>query len=169
MKSKIFLRVFLGLVLIFSAVIINLYLLYSFGFFLRNFGNVGCRIYLFLQHLIEVEGRLLNLHLQPVTPPFRTFKDVETLGLALVIILCSWLLSKSLLKTIQITSLCVLPLGLEIYIWDRREFWIHAALIISYSPYTSWFSNADLLLLSGALLIVSTAGLLMKKSRMNVA
>ncbi len=110
----------------------------------------------FILNVIAAQGRVFGLDLQPHTAPFRIFKDKETLALCLVIISCSLYLTRSLPKTIQIISLCILPLGAEVYIWDRSEFWIHVSLITSYNSLFTRFSNADLLYLSSGLFIFST-------------
>jgi len=149
-------KVFAWILLIVSAVLINLYFLHNAHFFLENFGVIGSRMDIFILNSISAQGRIFGLNLQPHTPPFRVFKDLETLVMCLVIISCSFFLTRSVPKTMQIISLCVMPLGIDVYIWDRGEFWIHVSLISSYSPYFSWFTNAIFLALSSSLFLFSS-------------
>jgi hypothetical protein len=57
----------------------------------------------------------------------------------------------ALLRAFEITSLTILPLGLEIFFFDRFEFNIHASDIQVLAG-MAWFTNADVLILSSAIL-----------------
>jgi hypothetical protein len=57
----------------------------------------------------------------------------------------------ALLRAFEITSLTILPLGLEIFFFDRFELNIHASDIQVLAG-TAWFTNADVLFLSSAIL-----------------
>jgi hypothetical protein len=57
----------------------------------------------------------------------------------------------ALLRAFEITSLTILPLGLEIFFLDRSEFNIHASAIQRLAG-MAWFTNADVLFLSSAIL-----------------
>lgn len=52
------------------------------------------------------------------------------------------------LKGLQVVSLVIVPLGLEVYLFDRQAFLIHVATIQSGNGLLSAFTNADLLALS---------------------
>jgi hypothetical protein len=60
----------------------------------------------------------------------------------------------ALLRAFEITSLTILPLGLEIFFFDRLEFNIHASDIQVLAG-TAWFTNADVLYLTSAILGVA--------------
>ena len=57
----------------------------------------------------------------------------------------------ALLRAFEITSLTILPLGLEIFFFDRLEFNIHASDIQVLTG-MAWFTNADVLYLSSVIL-----------------
>jgi hypothetical protein len=57
----------------------------------------------------------------------------------------------ALLRAFEITSLTILPLGLEIFFFDRFEFNIHASDIQVLAG-MAWFTNADVLFLCSAIL-----------------
>jgi hypothetical protein len=57
----------------------------------------------------------------------------------------------ALLRAFEITSLAILPLGLEIFFFDRFEFNIHASDIQVLAG-VAWFTNADVLFLSSVIL-----------------
>lgn len=57
----------------------------------------------------------------------------------------------ALLRALEITSVTILPLGLEIFFFDRFEFNTHASDIQVLTG-TAWFTNADVLLLSSVIL-----------------
>lgn len=70
----------------------------------------------------------------------------------------------SLLRALQITSLALLPLGVEIYFFDRPEFNVHAS-DIQVQAGLAWFTNADVLLLSSTVLGATLAVELMRRTR----
>jgi hypothetical protein len=57
----------------------------------------------------------------------------------------------ALLRAVEITSLTILPLGLEIFFFDPFQFNIHASDIQVLAG-LAWFTNADVLYLSSAIL-----------------
>lgn len=57
----------------------------------------------------------------------------------------------AILRALEITSVTILPLGLEIFLFDRFEFNTHASDIQVLTG-TAWFTNADVLLLSSVIL-----------------
>src|SRR5579863_3628943 len=87
--------VFLWVVLITSALLINLYFLHNSHFFYENFGSIGLRIDTFVVGiLLPAQGKLFgwgSIHVHTIS--FRIFKDIETLGLGLLIMFCSFLLT----------------------------------------------------------------------------
>ena len=90
-----------------------------------------------------------------------SFIDVECISLICVVFVSTFLLfyrkgfaKRSIIRALQIGSLSVTPLGIEIYIFDRSEFFIHASFITERD--LSWFSNADLLLLSIFVFVAAT-------------
>ncbi len=85
------------------------------------------------------------------------FIDTEVILFTLAIFLISLFLFQrsgigvSLLRALEITSLATLPLGLEIFFFDRFEFNMHAS-DIQVRVGLAWFTNADVLILSSAIL-----------------
>lgn len=73
----------------------------------------------------------------------------------------------AVLRAFEITSLTILPLGLEIFFFDRFEFDIHASDIQVLTG-VAWFTNADVLYLSsvilGIALLVEAAGYTNRKA-----
>lgn len=92
----------------------------------------------------------------------RTFWDLSTL-LSLGIIGSSvfWLYAKNpkiaTLRSIQVISLILIPLGLEIYVFDNSEFNMYIASTISNNATLNWFTNADLLWTSLIVFAIVTA------------
>ncbi len=87
----------------------------------------------------------------------RYFIDAEVVLFVLAIFGISLLLFRrsgtgvALLRALEITSLAILPLGLEIFFFDRPEFNVHASDIQVLAG-AAWFTNADVLYLSSAIL-----------------
>ena len=73
----------------------------------------------------------------------------------------------AVLRAFEITSLTILPLGLEIFFFDRFEFNVHASDIQVLTG-VAWFTNADVLYLSsvilGIALLVEAAGYTNRKA-----
>ncbi len=89
--------------------------------------------------------------------------DFYCLATVLIIgILCFALYRKSLpnlpslIRSIQVMSLSVLPLGLEIFFFDNAEFNLHVTTS-QIGTMLVWFTNADLLYSSSAILLVTLA------------
>jgi len=95
----------------------------------------------------------------------REFIDCEILVLLGVIGATTFLLyagkglGRATAKMLQVASLSVMPLGLEVLAFDRREFWVHVSAAQVTTGFLTWFSNADLLGLSVAVFIISTVSL----------
>jgi hypothetical protein len=70
----------------------------------------------------------------------------------------------SVLRAFEITSLTILPLGLEIFFFDRHAFDIHAS-DIQVQAGMAWFTNADVLLLSSTILGVTVFVELMRHKK----
>lgn len=101
----------------------------------------------------------------------RFFVDYETVGLVVAVFLLSFLffypktkLSTALIRAFQITSTVTLPLGIEIYMFDRSEFFVQSS-IIQISTMFSWFTNADLLYSCVLILSFTTGYQLVVKAR----
>jgi len=90
------------------------------------------------------------------------FVDVETLvllGILAVAIFCMYTARGSRLaffKALQVVSLVITPLGLEVYLFDHQSFYVHVATIQSGNGLLAAFTNADLLALSTIVCIAST-------------
>lgn len=89
--------------------------------------------------------------------------DYYCLGLVVVLATCAFIMYVkrsdtpllSGLETIRIIALTSLPLGIEIYLFDRPEFNVRVTQVQS-SWASGWFTNADLLYLSVAVVILSS-------------
>lgn len=93
----------------------------------------------------------------------RQFMDYEVVALAGVAMVSAFLLyrrdgkAKSLAKTLRLISLSAMPLGLEILLFDAKEFGTHVSLIQQSQGILPWFSNEDLLVLSTSVFLVTAA------------
>jgi hypothetical protein len=94
--------------------------------------------------------------------------DFEALAFLLVLMASTLLLSRgrgpgfAILRTLQVAALCFVVFGLELALFDFREFYIHftdAQLAYNIIP---WFSNADMFL--SALVVFGTTTLLSNPS-----
>ena len=101
----------------------------------------------------------------------RFFVDYETVGLVAAVFLLSFLLfypktkfSIAIIRAFQITSTLILLLGIEIYLFDRSEFFVQSS-IIQISTMFSWFTNADLLYSCVLILSFTTGYQLVVKAR----
>jgi hypothetical protein len=80
----------------------------------------------------------------------RFFIDYEALAFMIVIFCISFFLfygkgiRTSFLRAFEITATAVLPLGLEMWIFDRSEFNVQTS-VVQISTKSAWFTNADLL------------------------
>jgi len=91
------------------------------------------------------------------------FIDFEVIVITLAIFAISGLLfffgsrkgiAVSILRAVEITFLAIIPLGIEIYLFDRGQFNIHASDIQSKIG-LAWFTNADVLYVSLGVLIIA--------------
>jgi len=93
----------------------------------------------------------------------REFIDFEVVALALIVAASSFLLylrrgaGRAFLKMLEIGSLSIMPLGIEIYFLDQSEFNIHASIIQVQTGFLPWFSNADVLYLAIATFLIAAA------------
>ena len=93
----------------------------------------------------------------PNSLAMKYFIDTEVILFTLAVFVISlFLFQKSgigvaLLRAFEITSLTILPLGLEIFFFDRFQFNMHASDIQVLAG-MAWFTNADVLYLSSAIL-----------------
>ena len=96
----------------------------------------------------------------PNSLELRYFIDAEVILFTFAVFVVSLFLFQrsglgvALLRAFEITSLTVLPLGLEIFFFDGFEFNVHASDIQVLAG-IAWFTNADVLLLSSAILGMS--------------
>jgi hypothetical protein len=96
--------------------------------------------------------------------------DIEVILFTLAVFVISLVLfwkrgiGVSVLRALQVTSLAVLPLGLEIFFFDRPEFNVHAS-DIQVQAGLAWFTNADVLLLSSTILCVTVFVELMRHKK----
>lgn len=90
----------------------------------------------------------------------KLFIDCEVIGLVIAIFVISFLLfhsggiGVSLLRALEITALSILPLGLEIYLYDPVQFNIHAS-DIQVKVGLAWFTNSDVLYVSSSILTIT--------------
>jgi len=70
----------------------------------------------------------------------------------------------TILKTLRVDSVIVMPLGVEIYAFDRSQFLIHVTTLQSDSI-LRWFTNEDLLILTLAIFAATTVLLRIAKMR----
>jgi len=102
-------------------------------------------------------GGGLPLFGSPNSLAMKYFIDAEVILFTLaVFVLSLFLFRKSgirvaLLRAFEITSLTILPLGLEIFFFDRFQFNTHASDIQVVAG-LAWFTNADVLFFSSATL-----------------
>ena len=89
------------------------------------------------------------------------FIDSEVIAFTLAVFLISLLLfikrgkvGIAILRALEITSAAILPLGVEIYFFDPRQFNIHASDIQVLAGF-GWFTNADVLYLSSTILAMT--------------
>ena len=85
-------------------------------------------------------------------------------------------LRRAVIKTVCFSSLVLMPLGIEVYLLDRGEFWIHVTNLQINLNIVPWFSNEDLLfvatgsfLLSLSLLAGLPKSVTLKRSRFREA
>jgi hypothetical protein len=95
----------------------------------------------------------------------QSFADVIALGLTILISVSIYRrfenrgTGTALLRVVQLTSLSLMPLGLEILLFDRSEFNLHVSHLQQDSGLFVWFTNADLLLVLLIMVSVSSAAL----------
>jgi hypothetical protein len=102
-------------------------------------------------------GSGLPLFGSPVSLAMKYLIDTEVILFTFAVFVISLFIFQkngirvALLRAFEITSLTILPLGLEIFFFDRFEFNIHASDIQVLTG-MAWFTNADVLYLSSAIL-----------------
>jgi hypothetical protein len=88
----------------------------------------------------------------------KLFIDCEVIAFTLATFVISLFLFRSrglglsILRALEITSAAILPLGIEIYLYDRGQFNIHASDIQTKIG-LAWFTNADVLYVSTAVFV----------------
>jgi len=93
----------------------------------------------------------------------REFIDSETLTLVGMVGVSAYLYFngegrvRALARALQMVSLALVPLGLEILIFDFREFGIHVSVAQQSLGILPWFSNEDLLILSATVFLTTSA------------
>jgi hypothetical protein len=154
MKGRKVVRLALILLLTASVVIVNLYFAWT-SHVLSGYPSVRASISSFAvaqMNLIGAWSWFIGAGTKGTA--IREFIDYEVVAFTLAIAASSFLLflnhslKKATLRMLEIGSLSVLPLGLEIYVFDYREFWIHASIAQVKAGFLPWFSNADLLFLT---------------------
>jgi len=160
MRRKIY-RYALILLLTLSVVIINLYFAWT-SHVLSGYQYVRTDISNFAAYQMNLIGAwswFAGVGTRGTM--IREFIDYEVVGLTLVLAASSFLLflhrglRKAALRMLEIGSFSVLPLGVEIYIFDYGEFWIHASIAQAKSGFLAWFTNADLTFLAIGTLFVT--------------
>ena len=66
----------------------------------------------------------------------------------------SWGLLTAVLRAVELTLAAIIPLGIEIYLYDRGQFNIHASDIQVKWGF-AWFTNADVLYVSSGVLALA--------------
>jgi len=109
--------------------------------------------YFFIHHssILDQQGNQVNV-----------FVDEEILVLLVIIFLSSviyysgndWI--SLLLKSVRVSSLSLIPLGVYIYVLDRQDFNLHVTTWQAYSNFLIWFTNEDLLIVATVLFLLST-------------
>jgi len=159
MKRRTVIRCALILLLAISVVIINLYFVWT-SHVLSGYPSLRASI----SHFAATQMTLLGVKSWfggTGGLAVREFIDYEVVALTLAIAASSFLLffhrglKKATLRMLEVGSLSVLPLGIEIYIFDHGEFYIHASVAQVKGGFLPWFTNADLLYLSAGILLVA--------------
>ncbi len=95
-------------------------------------------------------------------------QDYICLGLLLTTIVTAFFLAVSggiklaVARATQAGSLVMMPLGLEVYLFDRSEYNLHFSMVQQFFGLT-WFTNADLLYLSAIVFVGTTALLFLSR------
>lgn len=92
----------------------------------------------------------------------QTFYDLLSLGsliLAFILLYRTHLKKgsrRAILTTSQLLSVSLLPLGVEIYLFDPGEWNLHVTQLQADFNFLAWFSNADLFFLSLSIFLATT-------------
>ena len=73
-------------------------------------------------------------------------------GMFLIILISTYFITQSTLKTISIFSLAFMALPIDVFLWDRTEFGIHFARGLGWF---SWITNEILLIILSSIFIFS--------------
>jgi hypothetical protein len=115
-------------------------------------------------------ARTSGLHQPAYMLTMKLFIDCEVIVFTLAIFSLSIFLFRreglwvSLLRGFEITSAAIAPLGFEIYLFDRGQFYIHAS-DIQVRLGLRWFTNADVLYTSIGILLVCVSVEVARRSR----
>lgn len=148
-------RYALILVIVVSFVEVNLYFAWT-SHVLSAFQPIRADIERFADYQSTLFGltQLLGMPLPKGGTETRIVIDYTVVLFVAVAALSAFFLSvrrsfaSGMVRMLQVGSLVVMPLGIEIYIFDRREFWIHASIAQVKTGFIPWFSNADVLFAS---------------------
>jgi hypothetical protein len=98
--------------------------------------------------------------------------DIENLALLIILVTSvAWLsrgrgFGAAVLRSMQVAALCLAIFGVELALLDCPEFSMHVTDFQESFNFLSWFSNADMLVASLAVLMAST--LLLNRSRISI-
>jgi hypothetical protein len=98
------------------------------------------------QFLLQLSSLSSLVHLDG-----QTMADLIALGLTVMILIsvdkryAEQGTEIAALRAIQVTCLCLIPLGVEIFLFDRQEFNLHVSHLQQDTGLLLWFTNADLL------------------------
>jgi len=115
-----------------------------------------------LAYLIPSTTYTLSGQVSTIVSPEFIVVDLEALALLGVLIFSTFLLNrpkgakKATLRSFQVAALCLTILGTEIATFDNREFYLHVTQTQPFLNIATTFTNADLLLASIVIFVVST-------------
>jgi hypothetical protein len=118
-------------------------------------------IYSFINSLTFVQ--VLDLAGLARTSAILTVVDAESAALMLTIVFCILFLSRergllfASLRTVQVASLLLCILPIEVYFYDNSAFDEYFVSVQALNHLALWFTNADLLLTSALVFLLSSA------------
>lgn len=165
-----------AVILIFCEAALNLYFAYTSSFRTRLLFDIfpyWWRIYDSLLVQAKLSGLYPSLYqgaydfcslngCSAVSNVANTFLDIEILGLIAIVVLSSFLfyLERGLviasINAIKFGSLSLIPLGLDIFIFDRPDWLNHVTTYQSEHNFAAWFNNAGLFTASVVVFIATS-------------
>jgi len=133
---------------IFSVVYFNILFLWTSG----ELSTFSINVFLGVTNFVLLQGRLFSFLGLPVQSYPVDVTSICLLGANLAI----WSFEFGFKKGVQISSLLVLPLPIYIYLFDRSEFGMFSISEFSSNPLLAHLSNAVVLYIDVALLLIST-------------